>query len=214
MTWRTGLRARCSTSSEKYLTCFLAETKRRVIPATNFWQSRSMQKNFPLLSEIKEKSGTNKHFVLVLLFPKLPTVSSEANRFSPQLLHGPQAEIFLSLLWRIYRPYLSELETGTRLNAANLTPFSQPDGYKFNKRAPVFFFFYWIHRLYLKKHTYLPDGVVILWILKHCQKKITKAMVDSFLRSDMQNHIASKPIPLKILMQRKTWVFTWYVRLE
>ena len=154
MTWRTGLRARCSTSSEKYLTCFLAETKRRVRPATNFWQSRSMQKNLPLLSEIKEKSGTNKHFVLVLLFPKLPTVSSEANRFSPQLLHGPLAEIFFSLLWRIYRPYLSELEIGTRLNAANLTPFSQPDGYKFNNRAPVYF--YWIHRLYLKKHTYLP----------------------------------------------------------
>ena len=166
MTWRTGLRARCSTSSEKYLTCFLAETKRRVIPATNFWQSRSMQKNFPLLSEIKEKSGTNKHFVLVLLFPKLPTVSSEANRFSPQLLHGPLAEIFFSLLWRIYRPYLSELEIGTRLNAANLAPFSQPDGYKFNNRAPVFI--YWIHRLHLKKHIYLPDGVVILWILKHC----------------------------------------------
>ena len=160
MTWRTGLRARCSTSSEKYLTCFLAETKRRVIPATNFWQSRSMQKNFPLLSEIKEKSGTNKHFVLVLLFPKLPTVSSEANRFSPHLLHGPLAEIFFSLLWRIYRPYLSELEIGTRLNAANLAPSSQPDGYKFSNRALVFI--YWIPRLYLKKHTYLPDGVVYI----------------------------------------------------
>ena len=116
-----------------------------------------MQKNFPLLSEIKEKSGTNKHFVLVLL---LPTVSSEVNRFSPQLLHGPLAEIFFSLLWRIYRPHLSELEIGTRLKAANLAPFSQPDGYKFNDRAPVFI--YWIHRLYLNKHTYLPDSVVYI----------------------------------------------------
>ena len=85
-------------------------------------------------------------------------MTSEANQFSPQLLHGPLAEIFFSLLWRIYRPYFSELEIGTRLRAANLAPCGQPDGYKFNNRAPVFI--YWIPRLYLNKHTYPPSGVV------------------------------------------------------
>lgn len=52
---------------------------------------------------------------------------------------------------------MSELEIGTRLQAANPAPCGQPDGYKFNNRAPVFI--YWIHRLYLNRHTYPPDGV-------------------------------------------------------
>ena len=53
---------------------------------------------------------------------------------------------------------LEERLIGTRLQAGNLAPFSQPDGYKFNNCAPVFI--YWIHMLYLNKHTYPLSSVV------------------------------------------------------
>ena len=53
---------------------------------------------------------------------------------------------------------LEERLIGTRLQAGNLVPFSQPDGYKFNNCAPVFI--YCIHRLYLNKHTYPLSSVV------------------------------------------------------
>ena len=39
-------------------------------------------------------------------------------------------------------------------------------------------------------------------------------MINNLLKLGMQNHITSKTDIAEILMQRKTWIFAWYVRLE
>ena len=107
LTSRTGLWARCSWTSllefEKYLMRFLAETKRRVIPATKFkfftstWQffmeSRSLKKSLtstgfePVTSAIPERCSTN--------WVMKPHFGSEVNLMSSYL---PWSE----LMWIIF----------------------------------------------------------------------------------------------------------------